>query len=81
MELRALTRLEEAVERLTDQLHRGQGRQRELSVALVKSREEVERLRAEINRYRSERSVTRKKVDALLRRFEGLDPRLDSVEG
>ena len=80
MELRALQSLERDVDRLFDQLKRATERQTQLSAALVKSREEVERLRAEIQRYKLERTDTRRKVDALLREFESLELRFDVAE-
>jgi hypothetical protein len=63
-----------------EHLRRATERQTQLSAALVKSREEVERLRAEIQRYKVERTDTRRKVDALLREFESLDLRFDAAE-
>jgi septal ring factor EnvC (AmiA/AmiB activator) len=81
MEIRGIQRLERDVERMFEQLRRSMERQAQLSAALVKSREEVERLRSELQRFKSERTDTRKKVDALLREFENLDLRLDVVEG
>jgi chromosome segregation ATPase len=72
--------LEHNVDRLFEQLRRSTERQTQLSAALVKSREEVERLRSEIQRLKSERTDTRKKVDALLRDFESLELRFDGAE-
>jgi hypothetical protein len=80
MELQALQSLARNVDRLFDQLKRSSERQNQLSAALVKSREEVERLRAEIQRYKVERTDTRRKVDALLRDFESLELRFDAAE-
>ena len=72
--------LEHGIEKLFEQLRRTTERQAQLSTALVKSREEVERLRAEVQRLKSERSDTRRKVDALLRDFESLDLRAEGAE-
>jgi chromosome segregation ATPase len=80
MDVRVVQRLERDVEALLDQLRRSVERQAQLSAALVKSREEVEKLRSEITRYKTERSDTRRRVDALLRDFESLELRLESVE-
>ena len=80
MELGSLQTLERDVERLFDQLRRTTERQVQLSAALVKSREEVERLRAEVQRYKVERTDTRRKVDTLLREFESLELRFDAAE-
>jgi septal ring factor EnvC (AmiA/AmiB activator) len=73
MELKALRRLEGSVEELVGRLDKAADRQSQLSAALAKSREEVDRLKAEVARFRSERSVTKKKVDSLLKRFDTLD--------
>ena len=73
MELKALRRLEGSVEELVWRLDKAADRQSQLSAALAKSREEVDRLKAEVARFRSERSVTKKKVDSLLKRFDTLD--------
>jgi len=75
-----IRRLEKDVEHLLDQLRRAGERQAQLSLALVKSREEVEKLRFEVQRYKAERGETRKRVDALLRDFESLELRLETVE-
>lgn len=80
MDVRVVQRLERDVEALLDQLRRAAERQAQLSAALVKSREEVEKLRSEIQRYKSERSDTRKRVDALLKDFESLELRLEPAE-
>ena len=72
--------LEHNVDKLFDQLKRSTERQTQLSAALVKSREEIERLRTEIQRLKSERTDPRKKVDALLRDFESLELRFDGAE-
>ena len=73
-------RLEHGVDKLFEQLRRTTERQAQLSTALVKSREEVERLRAEIQRLKSERTDTRRKVDALLRDFESLELHVEGAE-
>jgi chromosome segregation ATPase len=80
MESQALRRLEGGVDKLVERLRRATERQVQLSSALVKSREEVERLRSDLQRLKYERSDTRKKVDALLRHFESLDLRFDPAE-
>jgi len=80
MDVRVIQGLEKNVEALLDQLRRAAERQAQLSAALVKSREEVEKLRAEIQRYKAERGDTRKRVDALLRDFESLELKLEPAE-
>jgi septal ring factor EnvC (AmiA/AmiB activator) len=80
VDLQTFQRLERDVEKLFEQLRRAAERQAQLSTALGKSREEIERLRADIQRYKTERSDTRRKVDALLREFESLDLRLEGAE-
>ena len=80
MESKALRRLEEDVGKLLAKLRQAAERQAQLSAALGKNREEVEKLRSELQRYKSERADTRKKVDALLRRFEKLEINWDQAE-
>jgi septal ring factor EnvC (AmiA/AmiB activator) len=72
MELQALRRLEHGVEKLLEVHQRALTRQAQLSAALAKTREELERARGEVERFRRERNDTRKKVDTLLKRFDGL---------
>ena len=72
MNVQALRRLEHAFEKFKSYHDKSLERQTRLSEALGKSRDEMERLRAELQRYRAERIETRKRVDTLLRRFEGL---------
>ena len=55
-------------------------RQAQLSAALAKSREEVDRLKAELKQYRTERVGTKRKVDALLKRFDALDVDWEQAE-
>jgi len=79
MDPKYVQRLERDVERLLEHVQRTSERQTQLSAALVKSREEVERLRGELQKYKTERNDTRRRVDALLREFETLDLRLDTA--
>lgn len=72
MELQALRRLEDTVERFYAQHGRTLERQAQLSDALGKSRQEMEKLRGELQRFKLERSDTRKQIDALLKRFSSL---------
>jgi chromosome segregation ATPase len=72
MKLKALRRLEKGVEELAGRFDKAVERHSQLSSALAKSREQVERLKAELAGYRSERKSTKKKVDALLKRFDSL---------
>lgn len=80
MELNALHRLENDVGRLVAALGRAVERQQQLSAALVKSCEEVDKLRGDLQRYKAQRNDTRKKVDALLRRFDSLEVDWEQVE-
>jgi len=79
MESKALRRLEQDVDRLLGQLQRSAERQAQLSSALGKNQEELEHLRREVQRYKSERSDTRRKIDVLLERFDKLDIDWDRV--
>ena len=72
MELKALRRLEQGIEKLLDAHRRALERQVQLSAALAKTRDELERARGDLERFRRERTDTRKRVDALLKRFESL---------
>lgn len=72
MELRALQRLKGNVEKATRELARAHDHEQQLGVALLKSQEEVNRLRGEIKQFRSERSDTRRKVDSMIKRFDKL---------
>jgi len=78
MESKALSRLEDAVRRLLAQHGQAAARSGQLSAALVKGREELERLKAQNFRYKSERTDTRKRVDAVIRR---LDKMMDRPSG
>jgi septal ring factor EnvC (AmiA/AmiB activator) len=80
MDAHALQDLEREIDKLLEHLRHATERQAQLSHALVKSKEEVDRLRAEVQRFRAERTDTRRKVDALLREFESLDLRFEGVE-
>jgi hypothetical protein len=80
MDLQFFQSLERGVDKLLDQLRRSTEKQTQLSAALVKSREEIERLRVEIQRLKSERTDTRRRVDSLLREFESLELRFEGAE-
>jgi len=81
MEFKALRRLERDVGKLVERLRVALERQERLSVALGKAQAEVERLRAEVDRYKRERVGHRKKVDALIKRFDTLNvEELDQAE-
>ncbi len=73
MEMQALQRLEESLARFKAQHGKALQRQSQLSEALGKSKQETERLRGELERYKSERLDTRRRVDTLLKRFEELN--------
>jgi len=72
MELQALRRLEDALQRYQAQHGRALERQAQLSEALGKSRQEMERMRSEIQRFKLERTDTRKQIDSLLKQFASL---------
>ena len=72
MESKALLRLEQGVRRLIAQHGQASTRSAQLAAALAKSREEIEKLKSQNFRFRTERSETRKKIDAVIRRVEGL---------
>lgn len=77
MESKALQRLEEALRRLAGQHGQSSTRAAQLALALAKSREEIERLKAQNFRFRTERTETRKKVDLVIRRLD----RMTGLEG
>lgn len=64
--------MEDALQRFQAQHGRALERQAQLSEALGKSRQEMEKLKGEIQRFRVERSDTRKQIDGLLKRFSSL---------
>jgi len=80
VELNALCRLEEDVGRIVKALERALERQQQLSAALVKSSEEVDKLRGDVQRFKAERNDTRKKVDAILKRFDTLELDVEQAE-
>ena len=79
MESKALRRLEQEVDRLLGQLRRSAQRQAQLSSALGKNQEELERLRREVQRYKNERNDTRRRLDTLLKQFDRLDIDWDRI--
>ena len=72
MENNALARLRRNVEELLAAFGAVSVREKQLSDALAKSREQIESLRADVRRYEAEKNRTRKKLDALLKRFDAL---------
>ncbi|MFT4569234.1 MAG: regulator of replication initiation timing [Candidatus Binatia bacterium] len=74
MESKALQRLEEGVHRLVDERVRARERSEQLSAALAKSRQELEKLKAENHRFKLERTEARKRLDAVIKKFDGLAP-------
>jgi len=72
MENKALQRLEDGVRRLIARHGQASTRAAQLAAALAKSREEIERLKAQNFRFKSERAETRKKIDAVIRRVDRL---------
>ena len=75
---KALQRLEDGLRRLVAQHGQSSTRAAQLAAALAKSREEIEKLKSQNFRYRTERAETRKKIDAIIRRVDRLS---DSPEG
>ena len=73
MESKALRRLEQDVGKLLGTLRQRADRQQQLSAALGKSRDELERLRTDALRYKGERDDTRKKIDGLLKSLDKLE--------
>jgi methyl-accepting chemotaxis protein len=75
MESKALQRLEDGVRRLVARHGQASTRAAQLAAALAKSREEIEKLKSQNFRFRTERAETRKKIDAIIRRVDRLgDP-------
>jgi len=78
MENKALQRLEDGVRRLVAQQGQSSTRAAQLAAALAKSREEIEKLKTQNFRFKTERVETRKKIDAIVRRVDRLT---DSSDG
>ena len=72
MELRAVRKLEEKITAIGKRLAEARKKQVELASALRKSKAETDKLKAKVERYKSERSRVRRKVDSMLKRFEKL---------
>lgn len=72
METKALQRLEAGVHRLIAQHGQSSVRATQLAAALAKSREEIEKLKAQNFRFKAERSDTRRQIDAVIRRVDRL---------
>jgi septal ring factor EnvC (AmiA/AmiB activator) len=70
MESKALQRLEDGLRRLVAQHGQASTRSGQLAAALAKSREEIEKLKAQNFRFKTERAETRKKIDAVVRRLD-----------
>ena len=72
MDQKALQRLEDGVRRLISRQGQSSTRAAQLAAALAKSREEIEKLKTQNFRFRTERADTRKKIDAIIRRVDRL---------
>lgn len=72
MENKALQRLEDGVRRLVAQHGQSSTRAGQLAAALAKSREEIEKLKTQNFRFKTERAEIRKKIDAIVRRVDRL---------
>lgn len=79
MKNKALLRLEKDVDRMVVQLRTSARLQKQLTRALDRNEAELEQLRGEVKRYRTERSDVRRTVDALIKRFERLDIDWDGI--
>lgn len=73
MDQKALQRLEEGVRQLIARHGQSSTRAAQLAAALAKSREEIEKLKTQNFRFKSERADTRKKIDAIIRRVDRLN--------
>ena len=72
MESKALQRLEDGVRRLVARQGQSSVRAAQLAAALAKSREEIEKLKSQNFRFKTERAETRKKIDAIVRSVDRL---------
>jgi septal ring factor EnvC (AmiA/AmiB activator) len=72
MESKALQRLEDGVRRLIARHGQTSTRAAQLAAALAKSREEIERLKGQNFRFKSERAEIRKRIDAVIRKVDRL---------
>jgi hypothetical protein len=72
MENKALQRLEVGVRQLIARHGQSSTRAAQLAAALAKSREEIEKLKAQNFRFKSERADTRKRIDSIIRRVDRL---------
>ena len=83
MENKALQRLEAGVRRLIARQSQSSMRAAQLAAALAKSREEIEKLKSQNFRFKTERADTRKKIDSIIRRVdrltEGPDGKVDDA--
>ncbi len=75
---KALQRLEDGLRKLVAQHGQAATRAAQLAAALAKSREEIEKLKSQNFRFKTERAETRKKIDAVIRRVDRL---ADSPDG
>jgi predicted nuclease with TOPRIM domain len=80
MKSKAISRLGSGAERLLEALSGSINRQAQLSAALAKSRNEIEKLRADLGRLKRERTDTRKRVDSLIKRFDNLEINWEQIE-
>jgi hypothetical protein len=77
MESKGLQRLEENLKRLLSQHGQASTRAAQLAAALSKSREEIEKLKAQNFRYKSERVETRKRLDTVIKRLDRMTEAAD----
>lgn len=67
---KALQRLEDGLRRLVARHGQAATRAAQLAAALAKSRDEIEKLKSQNFRFKTERAETRKKIDAVIRRVD-----------
>lgn len=72
MKNKGLQRLEDGIRRLVAQHGQTSTRAAQLATALAKSREELEKLKAQNFRFRNERGEARRRIDAVIRRLDRL---------
>ena len=68
----SLKRLKDTFEKATHRLADARDHEQQLGAALLKSQKEVNKLRGQIDKLRTERTDTRRKVDAMIKRFDKL---------
>lgn len=78
---KALERLEDGLRRLVAQHGLAATRAAQLAAALAKSREEIEKLKSQNFRFKTDRAETRKRIDAVIRRVDRMTESPDGRAG